>query len=189
MNNTLTLPENYREVLQINLQKNKKLATAVNLAALGIMILLFFAGLLFVPFTTIADNTLPKMAVMCFGMLAYILLHEAVHGIFMRLYSGVKPYFGFTGAYAYAASKSYFNKKSYLVIGLSPVVIWGIVLLLLNLLLPASWFWPVYFIQISNLSGAAGDYYVTARLAKMPADILVYDVGTAMTVYAPSEEE
>lgn len=89
-------------------------------------------------------------------MVLYLVLHELVHGICMRAFSGVRPHYGFTGLYAYAGSSAYFGKKPYIVIALAPIVVWGAVLAILNLLVPASWFWPVYFIQIINVSGAAG---------------------------------
>jgi hypothetical protein len=110
-------------------------------------------------------------------------LHELVHGIFMKHYSGVKPKYGFTLLYAYAGSTAYFNKKSYIIIALAPVVIWGIVLGVLCAVLPVSWFWVFYFIQMGNISGAAGDAYVTYKMLTFPKDILVNDTGVAMTVY------
>jgi len=38
-------------------------------------------------------------------------------------------------------------------------------------------------VQLTNLSGAAGDWYVSVRILKKPASILVQDNGTAMTVW------
>ena len=37
-------------------------------------------------------------------------------------------------------------------IGLAPVVLWGVVLALLAALLPAEWYWAVQLIQLINLS-------------------------------------
>ena len=118
------------------------------------------------------------------GTVAYIILHEAVHGIVMYRCSRVKPRFGFTGVYAYAGSDVYFDKKNYLIIAMAPVVFWGVVLAVVCALVPESWFWPFYFIQLMNLSGAGGDLYVTWKFSKLPKDILVQDTGVAMTVYA-----
>ena len=67
---------------------------------------------------------------------------------------------------------------------ISDVVVWGIVLAVANVLVPAEWFWVVYLIQIINVSGAAGDLYVTYRFCAMPKDILVHDSGVAMEVYS-----
>ncbi|MBO5006312.1 MAG: DUF3267 domain-containing protein, partial [Clostridia bacterium] len=162
MENSLYLPEGYGKILEIDLQKNKKLMLLVNGIALVLMLALVALGAYIVPIDTFFDNEvwympLIKLAVMMGGYVAYIVLHELVHGIFMKHFSGVKPKYGFTLMYAYAGSEAYFNKKSYIIIALAPVVIWGAVLGVLCAVLPQGWFWVVYFIQIGNLSGAAGD--------------------------------
>jgi len=184
MNAYIELPQGYKELEQVDLQKDKKLAFIVNGMGVIIMIAAFFIGHAIVPFTEFyrMDGIVPLLAV-CIGTIFYMVLHELVHGIFMLYYSKKKPFYGFTGMYAYAGSKCYFNKKSYIVIALAPIVIWGIVLLILNLLFQKTWFWVIYFIQICNLSGAAGDLYVSYRFSKLPADILINDIGVSMTIY------
>ncbi len=190
MKNSLSLPEDYGKILEIDLQKNKKLMLLVNGIALVIMLALAALGAYIVPINTFLNTDeawympLIKLAVMMGGYVAYIILHELVHGIFMKKFSGVKPKYGFTLMYAYAGSEAYFNKKSYIIIALAPVVIWGAVLGVLCAVLPQGWFWVAYFIQIGNISGAAGDFYVTLKFLKLPKDILVNDTGVAMTVYA-----
>ena len=42
----------------------------------------------------------------------------------------------------------------------------------------------VWILQIANVSGAAGDVFVTLRLLRLPRDLLVRDTGVAMTVYS-----
>ena len=69
-------------------------------------------------------------------------------------------------------------------VALAPVVLWGVVLLILGNLVPAAWFWVVYLIQIVNISGAMGDFFVTVRFSVLPAHILVFDRGVGMTVYS-----
>ena len=61
---------------------------------------------------------------------------------------------------------------------------WGVVLTVLLIIVPRNWFWTVYFIQMMNISGAAGDLFVTFKFMKMPKDILVMDTGVGMTVYS-----
>ena len=55
---------------------------------------------------------------------------------------------------------------------------------MLAFLVPQDWFWVIWFWQIMNVSGAAGDVYVTVKLLRQPQDILVKDTGVAMTVYS-----
>ncbi|MCI2113311.1 MAG: DUF3267 domain-containing protein [Ruminococcus sp.] len=95
-----------------------------------------------------------------------------------------KVKYGFTGLYAFAGCEEYFSKKPYIVIALAPIVVWGVVLAAVCCFVPESWFWVVYFIQIMNLSGAAGDLYVTCKFSKFPKDILIKDTGLEMKVYS-----
>ena len=193
MKSCTVLPAGYRPILSLDLQKNKRQMLIVNLIGTVIAIVMLALALPFVPFSTLFDMSKGlgmyalRFGVLLVGMVAYIILHELVHGIFMRALSGVKVHYGFTLMYAYAGSDAYFGKGSYLLIALAPVVIWGAVLAVINILVPLSWFWVVYLIQLVNLSGAGGDIYVTFKFARLPRDILVRDTGVAMTVFAPSE--
>lgn len=181
-----TLPENYRERMQVDLQKNKKQALTVNVIALIIALVLIVPMAFAVPFDLYRGGAgeIPlRGAVLIVSLVVYILLHELVHGITMKYYGCRKVNYGFTLMYAYAGSDDYFPKKSYIVIALAPVVLWGLVLAVINALVPEGWFWLVYIVQITNLSGAAGDLYVTWLFSRLPADLLVRDTGVAMTVY------
>lgn len=183
MNAVEQLPDGYGERVKIDLQKNKTEALLVNGLALVIMLVLIVIGHLVVPVQALLRLGITKLLLMVIGVLLYLVLHELTHAVCMKYYGAEKVKFGYTGLYAYAGSDAYFGKKPYIVIALAPVVVWGVVLLILNLLAGDGWFWVVWLIQVSNLSGAAGDLYVTAKLSKMPADILIQDSGVSMTVY------
>ncbi len=183
MNAVEQLPDGYGERVKIDLQKNKTEALLVNGLALVIMLVLIVIGHLIVPVQALLRLGITKLLLMVIGVLLYLVLHELTHAVCMKYYGAEKVKFGYTGLYAYAGSDAYFGKKPYIVIALAPVVVWGVVLLILNLLAGDGWFWVVWLIQVSNLSGAAGDLYVTAKLSKMSADILIQDSGVSMTVY------
>ncbi len=117
-------------------------------------------------------------------MIAYMILHELVHGISMKLCGTKRVKYGFTGLYAFAASEDYYEKKPYIFIALAPVILWGFVLAVINIFVPAEWIWIVYFVQIMNISGAAGDFYVTIKFLSLPEDILIKDHGVGMAVYS-----
>ena len=184
------LPEEYREILSIDLQKDKKLALLVNVLAIVIAVLLAVPMNFYIPISTLFDRSkefgefMLQMGVLLLSMFVYAILHELVHGITMKLAGTKKVKYGFTGMYAFAGSDDYYDKKSYIIIALAPVVVWGIVLAVLNAFVPAEWFWVVYIIQIMNLSGAVGDYYVSFKFSKLPKDIWVHDCGTSMKVYS-----
>ena len=183
------LPENYNKIYVIDLQKNKKMSVIVNGLAIIIAALLAIPMSFIVPFNTMFDvesgmNTmLMKSGILIALMIAYMVLHELVHGIAMKICGTKRVKYGFTGLYAFAGSNDYYDKKSYIFIALAPVVLWGIVLVIVNLLVPIEWFWIVYLIQIINLSGAAGDLFVTVKFSRLPSDILIQDYGVGMTVF------
>lgn len=191
MKSTVVLPEGYVLLEHIDLQKDKKLMGIVNGLALAAMVPLAILGHLVVPISALYSTEdgigmmWLRLAVLFAGYLLYMVLHELTHGVCMKHYSGAPVKYGFTWSYAYAGSEAYFDRRSYIVIALAPIVVLGIVLAVVNALVPESWFWVVYFIQIGNLSGAAGDLYVTARFRKHPETVLIQDSGVAMSVYVP----
>ena len=195
MKSYTTLPEGYREIYALDMHEDKKLAVWVNLLSLAIAAVFAVPMLFVVPWWTTFDVTdgmsgyWVKFAAMLGLTLLYLVLHELVHGIAMRICGTKKIRYGFKGVYAFAASDDYYRKKPYVFIALAPVVLWGIVLAIVTPFVPASWFWVVYFVQLMNLSGAAGDLYVTVKFSRMPRDILIRDSGVGMAVYAKETEQ
>ncbi len=184
------LPEGYDEIYSVDLKKNKKLSLLVNLAALIIAAVMAIPMHFYVPITTLLDMEKGvgayylRFASLLVLMILYIVLHEAVHGISMKICGTKKIKYGFTGVYAFAGSDDYYDKKSYIFIALAPVVLWGVVLAVVNFFVPVEWFWVIYFLQITNISGAAGDFFVTAKFSRLPSDILVQDYGVGMKVFS-----
>ncbi len=185
-----SLPEGYAEIFSVDLQKNKKIALLVNGAAFLIAVIMVAAGLLFVPFSEmfVTDGGAFIILVRFFAVavfnIAYIVLHEAVHAVVMKLCGTKKVKFGYTGIYAFAGSNDYYPKLPYITIALAPVVLWGVVFGIVSLIVPTEWFWVAYILQVSNISGAAGDCYVTLKFMSMPGDILIKDYGVGMKVYS-----
>ena len=184
------LPVGYLPLFSIDLQKDTKLSLFVNTLAVVIAALLAIPMHYVVPISALFDMSKGlgpyalRFAVLIILMIVYMVLHELVHGVAMKICGTGKVKYGFTGLYAFACSDDYYDKRSYFFIALAPVVFWGIVLAILTPIVSTQWFWVVYFIQISNLSGAAGDLYVTVRFSRLPKDILIKDCGVGMTVYA-----
>ena len=185
-----TLPEGFREILRIDLQHDKKAATLVNAGAMLVSVVMAVIGHLFVPIRSffspeerIAADFL-RLSVMVGGVFLYVVLHELTHAAAMKYYGAGKLRFGFTGLYAFAGSEGdYFDQPAYRVIALAPLVVWTLLLTPGLVLVPRSWFWVLYFIQIANISGAAGDVYVTLRLRSLPDACWIRDTGVDMTVY------
>ena len=185
-----SLPEGYKEIYSIDLKKNKKAYLMVNLLAVFIALLMVVPMHFYIPIFTMFDMSSGlrdytiRFAALIVLLILYMVLHELVHGIAMKLCGTKKIRYGFTGSYAFAGSSDYYGKTAYIFIALAPVVLWGIILAIVNLFVSAEWFWVVYLIQINNISGAAGDLFVTVRFSRFPQDILVSDYGVGMTVYS-----
>lgn len=188
------LPEGYSEILCVDLQKDKKLMLFVNLLAVLIGALMAVPMHFVVPIGSMFSM---EQGLLAYGlrfaallvlMVLYMVLHELTHGVAMKLCGTKKIRYGFTGMYAFAGSDDYYPKAPYIFIALAPVVLLGVVIALVNPLVPVEWFWIVWILQIINISGAAGDFYVTLRFLRLPGDILVRDHGTGMRVYAKVRE-
>lgn len=182
------LPAGYREILHIDLQKDKRLMMIVNLLSIPVFVVMIAVyGILVAVEKIPLEITAFQWGAVLVCMVVYVIAHEGIHAVFMRRYCTAKVKFGFTGMYAYAGSDGYYCRKHYIIIALAPVVLWGIVLTVLNIALPQACFFPVYMTQMMNLSGAAGDLYVSWRFHKLPEDILIRDSGVAMTVYSQED--
>lgn len=191
----LELPEGYQLYRTVDLAKDRKLARKVALLSLGITVVMLALALPLVPFSTFFDFRMPSVSdgvrLLLFlpAMLVYVLSHEWIHGIYMKKYSGIRPKYGFSGMYAYTGSRAFFPRRIYLIIALAPVILWGGILLILNLTLPTSCFWFVYLLQILNFSGAAGDFLVSTIFSHLPPSLLVRDDGVRMELYLRMQKE
>lgn len=190
MKSVTSLPDGYKEIYFIDLQKNKRMALLVNLLATLISVVLVVPMHFAIPITILFSfekglgNYFLKFGVLFLLIILYMVLHELVHGIAMKICGTKKVKYGFTGMYAFAGSDDYYHKKPYIFIALAPVVLWGVVIAIINPFITKEWFWVVYFLQVTNLSGAAGDLFVTIKFSRFPKDILVKDYGVGMTVYS-----
>ena len=185
MKSFLHLPAGYQESFRVDLQKNKKQSIIVNVLSVVILALVVGAGLLMNPYRVCFKKSMMPLVLVVVGLLVYTVLHELIHGIFIRVFSGTRPHYGFTGGFAYARSEAYFSRTHYIIIALSPVILLGTVLAVLCVSSwGTQWFWALYLLEAFNLSGAAGDFYVTWKFLKQPKDILVYDSGVSMIVYS-----
>ncbi len=190
MNAVRTLPEGYEEIYSVDLQKDKKMSLLVNVLAILIAALLVVPMHFLRPITLLfsMENGLGNYALRFVALLVlmvvYMVLHELVHGAAMKLCGTTKVKYGFTGLYAFAGGDDYYGKRAYIFIALAPVVLWGIVLALITPFVSLEWFWVVYLLQVSNLSGAAGDFFVTLKFSRLPQDILIKDHGVGMAVFS-----
>ena len=190
--NYIQLPKNYKKIGVIDLDsKRSPEKRRVNLLAMILAVAVAMLCYRVQPFDEAVSGLMSKAWVLMalLGVLfAYIILHEVVHGIFIRVLTKTKPVYGMKSIYLYAGSQAYLDRRSYAIIALAPAAIFGVILLVLALLLPAEWFWLVQIVQICNIAGSAGDFYCVYRVLRMKKNILIQDLGTGMKLYGPEHE-
>ena len=185
--NHTRLPQGSRFVETLDLFRQRKALIAVSVLGLALVIVAVIAGFIAVPLREglemLRRNWIPWLLLPAM-LIAYIPLHEAIHGAFMLALSGVRPQFGLRLPYcAWAGSRAWFGRISHGVIALAPLALAGAGLQLVIAAAPREWFWPLWIVQISNLSGSAGDLYCVARLARIRGALLIQDDGMRMRVF------
>jgi len=203
-NATQRLPEGYRLLHSLDLIKDHKLLLTLSLVSIGLFVVTWVGlGWLFqwlrpditsgvtgfsFSITGIPDILAPFLVILGVTLMMLI-VHEAIHGIFFRVFTGGRVKFAFKGAYAYAAAPDwYLPKKPYMVISLAPLVLMTAAGIIASLFVPLNWITPIILLLAMNASGAVGDIYVFLLLTRMENDVLIQDFGEKMAIYAPDDE-
>jgi hypothetical protein len=206
------LPDHFIERGVLDLSKDKRLLVILQLAGLvGLVVASWFFIWLAVQFRpeiwqALSDHEILYRAtdgslVISFSVRAGVLLivsilaatvlmvvlHEAVHGIFFWIFTGRRPRFGFKGFYAYAAAAPgvYLPRNEYLLVGASPLVLLTLIGILIIPFIPLILMPALLFLLIGNASGSVGDILVIGWLMREPPEVLLLDVGDAMTSFGP----
>ncbi|MBQ6559444.1 MAG: DUF3267 domain-containing protein [Erysipelotrichaceae bacterium] len=185
------LPDGYRELKQLNLQDDKKTLLIVNGLAVALYLILFAIAFIIKPFDLdLITIDLIVSLLTCVAFIVYMVLHELTHGIAMKHFGGQRVKYGFTGLYAYAGSDAdYFSAKAYIKIALAPFVLWTLFFTVLLILCHKTLYWSLIFLQVTNISGCAGDIYVAYLVSKYKEEIYVRDTGLDVTIYGEGYEE
>lgn len=192
-------PVGYELVKVIDTVHNKKESFIVNSLSASVIVLMILLGAWIFGFerleamlTSNEPGVLRwfvfRMAVILLMAAVYILLHEGIHVVFIKLLRrdcAVK--FSYKIVYASVGCDACFSKVEYLAICIAPVLLLGLLLTVLCVAVPAHWQWPVFIIQVLNLSSAAGDIYIFAILSRMPKNLLVRDDGVTINVFGSIE--
>ncbi len=133
------LPEGYREALVID-AATPRLGLILNLIAAAIMAVIgVTAYFIICPDNLFGDYSFLRWIIFCASILAYIVLHELVHGAAYKLLTKQKLTYGFTASVAYCGVPHIFvYRKTALIALLSPFVVFTVVFTLLVFLLPGS---------------------------------------------------
>jgi len=184
--NTNQLPKTHEFSHQIDLKTNKK-------ASLMIQVIFVFIALIMVTLAIAFQfpiqselKAIPKIIITIGLVIIYMVVHELTHGIFIRILSKKKPKYAVRFPYLTTGSQSFFNKKSFVLITLAPVIIWGIILLFVISFVPQTLFMSFYVVLGLNFAGAAGDYVQVYYFFKLPKNALLQDDGNETKVYVLS---
>jgi len=176
------LPENYQKIAAIDMKNNRKEFRRINIMSI-LLLIPFIIGLMITEQNFTMDGVHIVTAIAGFAL--SIIIHELVHGIFFKMGRRADVRFQFHGFAASASAPgTYFKKGHYLMVGLAPAVLVNTLLVILMALLTGGFVFAVYFILAFHFAGCAGDFYVTWRLMKMPADTLIEDYGVGMRFYS-----
>ena len=177
-----------KKLYSFNAQTDKKLRHNISIASILTAAAMLVIGFFIVPIRALYDvPTLGafiwRAVIIVLGMAVCLAVHEEIHIIALKRVTGKKADTGFDNAYPYIGSSDTFEKGSYLIISLSPIVIIGVLLLALLFLVPISWFWVVYIILIMHISGSVGDFYCAYKIITEKNSIRIKDEGRSVEIW------
>ena len=173
-------PKKLKEKKRIDIAENKKTQMYIYGAAAAVSIIMIVIGLLIEPISTLFDTTgvitlILRFVIVIAILAACLYLHEYIHVLTIKKFSGEKCKIEFRKIYACVLTDSYFSKRGYLIVSFAPVAIIGVILLLLMIILPSKCFWILYVAEILNIAGAAGDVYTAILLLKEKDGLWIKD--------------
>ena len=182
------LPKDYVLYEKINLSEIKTV-NKIQYVFIGVAALMFIlARLLNFPLSSSYEGWLTAIITISL-CLVYLFLHELTHGLFIKLISHQKPKYNLKFPYLTTGTSVYLSKKSFIVICLAPVIVWGFILTGIILLVPESWFLIIYIVLIVNFGGSAGDYFQFFHFIKVPKDAYLKDDGDTTAVYSKNRKK
>lgn len=190
MNTCFTLPDGYAQTDYVNLNADPRLRRKLNTVSFLIGAAVIAVGWLVERFDALLALLRGGMRdyflwvlLLAVCILAYFALHELTHGLLMRLCAGIRPRFGRKGLLLYVGSEAYFCRRDCLMIVLAPAVLFALAFALPSVFLRGAWFWLFVGLQLANLGGAVGDYYLFGKALRQKHSALFRINGAAMAVY------
>lgn len=194
---TRELPRDYLEAGSVDLKRDSRLPILLSVA--GLVLFLGFGWLFVVVLgrlrPEVADTGLSFRFGDLYGLLALVLgatvlmatvvvAHEAVHGLFIWLFTRSKPMFDVGLGYASAGAPGwYLSRLPYLIVALAPLLVLTLLGLVVLALAPSALLLPTVAFLALNAGGAVGDLAVAVWVLLQPADCLMNDSGDRVTLY------
>jgi len=183
------LPAGYREAFAID-AADKKTGLRLNLLAAVLTVgLLAALALIIRPGSLLEGMSIVRGLGVVVTMLAYIVLHELVHGAAYKLLTGEKLTFGFTATVAYCGVPHiYVYRTTALISLLAPFCVFTLVFGGLTLALAQPWDKMCAALLLAiHVGGCAGDLYDAYLYMTRFRDprTLMRDTGPKQTFYLP----
>lgn len=193
-----TLPEGYRQDYHLDIT-NPDHARPLNMLGLAGIVIFFIAGRAWLEAVRAVrgdfsvDLPVPRFVLVIVFAVGVIILHEWIHGLFIRR-AGHTPRYGVLTAqigrvsvplafYA-TADNAYFYRRDFIAIALAPVIIITGIGALLMVFLPDTVNYYIVLAIVLNGSGAAGDLWMTQVVRRYDeADTLIRDEAHSISVF------
>lgn len=154
-----------------------------NLFIIGSFILFVLIGAVFIVLSgSISHNNL-KGQWFLLGFFCYIVLHETIHLIFMKLFSREKLCISIKFPTISVGSNGKFSKSQFMIVALAPVIILGVILILFMLFSPKEYTFFLTILLILNFAGSGGDYLQVFEMRKYSNDTFFQDNSNETTIY------
>lgn len=179
-----SLPEDYKLDFEVDMLKDEKVFLRINLGSFLLLIPFVLIGILFQ--FTFEFEMWSALAIVP-TMIATVIVHEVIHGIFFKLGTKEKIRYKFHGFAASASVKGvYFTKRHYLLVGLAPAVILNGLFILLCIFVRGPLFFLLYINLAVHFGGCTGDFFIALKLRRFSEDTLIEDTGVGMKFYRKS---
>ena len=184
------LPAGYREAKVIDAKADKKLVRGMTVTSFAVL-LAFLALAVLWQGRRLTAEPMPLQQALVFwvALIAYIVLHELVHGAAYKLLTGQKLTFGITLTVAFCGvPEIYVYRRASLIAVLAPFVVFTVLGIVLLAVFPGAWtrFFLLIFLGL-HIGGCSGDLYNTwlyLTRFKNPRT-LTRDTGPVQTFYVP----
>ena len=184
------LPAGYREAMTIDAKSDRKLIVKMTLASLAVLVVFLALAILWQGRRLLAEPMPLRLALgFWIAIIAYLVLHELVHGAAYKLLTGQKLTFGITLSVAFCGvPEIYVYRRASLIAVLAPFVVFTALGLVLLAALPGAWekFFVLCFLGL-HIGGCSGDLYNTWMYLTRFKDprTLTRDTGPVQTFYVP----
>ncbi|MFD2681824.1 DUF3267 domain-containing protein [Bacillus seohaeanensis] len=176
---------NYEEFKSLEWEEIK-IPPIINIGVVSLMVISILIGQYFVSLIELF-NLIKQIPLLILAIplvvFVYIVLHEFIHGVLMKYYSGISPQYGFSGPFIFAKSEAIFNKNAYIIITLAPMIILGVISAVLIFIISGTGVWFALFVWVINLYASRGDLQAVLVLKGLPNTYSIKDEGDSLQLY------